>query len=342
MVSGRWPVARTGSYALREPVRPDRRKTKGQGRRPKTARIRFRAVPTLPEEAAPLRRQGESRRRASSVFVRAVHCFGTAAAARCRLYSLAFLPLLALSADVSPARGGDMPRGMAGAWHVTRGPIPRGPKNGMGDRASHNARSPGGLLGRYRRGLRALRQNGGLRRTEGDSPIFAAAALSGCGTSHMPRKLGQSPCPSGSRKPRIAKEQPAVAGIRACLPAALVVERISIRPQNARRISIHPRNAGRIGKSVLPAAALLSERSYTIPAGPISREFPATAACTGGAPWQTAAVPSPGAPPSASDVKSGVKGRCGVRIEEVHVHCAPSHGGSSRPFFLLTFFVADR
>ena len=47
----------------------------------------------------------------------------------------------------------------------------------------------------------------------------------------MPRKLGQSPCPSGSRKPRIAKEQPAVAGIRAYLPAALVVGRISIRPR---------------------------------------------------------------------------------------------------------------
>ena len=146
----------------------------------------------------------------------------------------ASLPYLRFPRTLVQARGGDMPRGMAGAWHVTRGPIPRGPKNGMGDRASHSVRSPGGLLGRYRPRSPRLRQNGGQRRTEGDSPIFAAAALPGCGTSHMPRKLGQSPCPSGSRKPRIAKELLAVARIRAYLPAALVVERISIRPHEAR------------------------------------------------------------------------------------------------------------
>ena len=92
------------------------------------------------------------------------------------------------------------------------------------------AASLGGIAGVSAR----LRQNGGQRRTA---------------------------CPSGSRKPRIAKDQLAVARVRAYLPAALVVGRISIRPGNA----------GRMGQSVLPAAALLSERTYTIPGGPISR-----------------------------------------------------------------------
>ena len=227
VVGGQWPeLVPTRSENPSQGPRP-----KAQDPRPKTARIRFRAVPTLPEAAAPLVGRvkrvdaASCRVRSVQVAVRGTSMKRQDAASTTGCVS----SLLALSADVSPARGGDMPRGMAGAWHVTRGPIPRGPKNGMGDRASQNARSPGGLLGRYRRGLRALRQNGGLRRTEGDSPIFAAAALSGCGTSHVPRKLGQSPCPSGSRKPRLSKEQPAVAGIRACLPAALVVGRISIR-----------------------------------------------------------------------------------------------------------------
>ena len=232
VASGRWPVARTGSHRRR---REPKRRSKTKGPRPKTARIRFRAVPTLPEEAAPL--VGRVKHvDAASCRVRSVQvaaCGTSVKRQDAASTTWCVLPCLRFPRTLVQARGGDMPRGMARAWHVTRGPIPRGPKNGMGDRASHNARSPGGLLRRYRRGIRALRQNGGLRRTV---------------------------CSSGSRKPRIAKDQPAVAGIRAYLPAALVVGRTSIRPPNA----------GRMGKSVLPAAVLLSERSYTIPAGPIS------------------------------------------------------------------------
>ena len=78
----------------------------------------------------------------------------------------------------------------------------------------------------------------------------------------MPRKLGQSPCPSGSRKPRIAKQQP---GRRrdSSLSAGGIGRRTDFNPS--------PETPDGSGKSVLPAVTLLNERAYTTRAGPIPR-----------------------------------------------------------------------
>ena len=90
--------------------------------------------------------------------------------------------------------GGDMPRGMACTWHVTRGPIRAAEKENRGRSSfpwrSIAGRPPWEVVGR---GFRGLRQKGCQRRTIG-------------------RRA------AGNRE---LKEQPAVAGYRAVLPEAV-------------------------------------------------------------------------------------------------------------------------
>ena len=187
MASGRWLVARTVSQSLREPeLKPKTEGPRPKAQGPRRRELRFRAVPTLPEEAAPL-------------------------VGRVKFF-FAFLPYLRFPRTLVQAHGGDMPRGMAGARHVTRGPIPRGPKMewaiGLPMTLDRRAASLGGIAGVSARS----------DRTGANDGLY---------------------CPSGSRKPRLVKQQRAVA--RNSKPGRLPM-----------------------------AAVRLSERVYTTRAGPIA------------------------------------------------------------------------
>ena len=153
-----------------------------------------------------------------------------------------------------------MPRGRAGAWHVTRGPIPRGPNENWAIELPITLDRRAVSLGDIAE-VSALRRNGGQDGPRGTVP-FSRRPRCQDAEHHTCRENWDSPLTrraAGNRE--LPNSSPAVAGIRAYLPAALVVERISIRRLKRRTDR----------KSVLPAAALLGERHYTTPAGPIPR-----------------------------------------------------------------------
>ena len=108
-------------------------------------------------------------------------------------------------------------------------------KRAVGDRASHNARSPGGLLGRYRRGFRAEDKTGAKTDRGGQSHFRGGRVARMRNITHA-AKIGTVPLPVGQQETANCQRSAGRRRARACLPAASVVGRISIRPRNAGRI----------------------------------------------------------------------------------------------------------